>query len=421
MWDNHYANHQKKGAFKHLKVANFFMGDGTTLVEGLHLGMLITLGGLKELAGLTATDDRQAPLLAALQDPPLHFGENRVRRMMISQCINVKLPVNPGVSARRLTARSVVGVLLAALLPGVALAQAYPNKPVKVLVPFVAGGTSDIVARAVAQRLTEAGYTAVVENRPGANGSVAAEALAKSAPDGYTIMVGSIGVFAINMGLYRAPRYNVLRDFDPITVVVRTPNVLITPPNFPASTLKEFIEYARKNPGKISYGSSGSGSSDHLSAELFKQQTNTFGVHIPYRGGAAAQTDIMAGQIEASFQNFGTVVPYIRAGKMKALAVTSAERMPQLPNVPTVIENGLPGFEVTSWQAVAAPKGVPKEILAKLHADITKGMRSPEVVQRFTDQGFELVLNTPEQTTSFFASEIERWGKVVKISGATVD
>ncbi|NBT81512.1 MAG: tripartite tricarboxylate transporter substrate binding protein [Betaproteobacteria bacterium] len=291
-----------------------------------------------------------------------------------------------------------VGFLFIGLALGAAKAnaQGYPSKPVKILVPFVAGGTSDIVARAVAQKLNEAGYTTVVENRPGANGSIAAEALAKSPADGYTIMVGSIGVFSINMGLYRNPRYNVMKDFDPITVVIRTPNVLITPPGFPPNSLKEFVAYAKKNPGKISYGSSGSGSSDHLSAELFKQQTNTFGVHIPYRGGAAAQADIMAGQIEASFQNFGTVVPLIRAGKMKALAVTSAERMP-------------------------APKGIPKEILAKLHADITKGMRAPDITQRFADQGFELVLNRPEQTSAFFAAEIERWTKVIKASGATVD
>jgi len=317
--------------------------------------------------------------------------------------------------------RIVVAFLALAAGAGASFAQSYPNKPVRVLVPFVAGGTSDIVARAVAQKLGEAGYTTVVENRPGANGSLAAETLAKAPADGYTIMVGSIGVFAINMGLYRNPRYNVLKDFDPITVVIRTPNVLITPPNFPANSLREFIDYARRNPDRISYGSSGSGSSDHLSAELFKQQTATSGVHIPYRGGAAAQTDIMAGQITASFQNFGTVVPYIRAGKMKALAVTSAERMPQLPQVPTVIESGLAGFEVTSWQAVAAPKGVPRDILAKLHADITKGMRAPEIVQRFNDQGFDLVLNSPEQATAFFAGEIERWSKVVTLSGATVD
>ena len=312
-----------------------------------------------------------------------------------------------------------IGIALG--LAATALAQPYPNNPVRVLVPFVAGGTSDIVARALAQKLNEAGYSALVENRPGANGSIAAEALAKSPPDGYTIMVGSIGTFAINMSLYKNPKYDTLKDLEAITVAVRTPNVLITPPSFPPNSVKELIEYAKKNPGKVSYGSSGSGSSDHLSAELFKLQTKTFGVHIPYRGGAAAQTDIMAGIIEASFQNFGTVVPYIRAGKMKALAVTSAQRMPQFPNVPTMIESGLAGFDVTSWQALAAPKGTPKDIINKLHADIARGFRAADLTQRFTDQGFEIVVNTPEQATAFFKSEIERWAKVVKASGAQVD
>ena len=314
-----------------------------------------------------------------------------------------------------------IAILLLALAAASAHAQAYPAKPVRILVPFVAGGTSDIVARAVAQKLTDAGYTTVVENRPGANGSIAAEALAKSAPDGYTLMVGSIGTFAINMSMYKNAKYDTMRDFDAITVAVRTPNVLITPPNFPANSLKEFIDYARKNPGRISYGSSGSGSSDHLSAELFKLQTGSFGVHIPYRGGAAAQMDLMAGNIEASFQNFGTVVPYIRAGKMKALAVTSRERMPQFPNVPTVIESGLSGFEVTSWQAVAAPKGTPKDIINKLQADIAKGLRAADLTQRFTEQGFEIVVNSPPEASAFFKEEIDRWGKVVKASGAAVD
>lgn len=319
------------------------------------------------------------------------------------------------------TMKNAILTVIGALTCATALAQPYPAKPVRILVPFVAGGTSDIVARAIGQKLNESGYTTLIENRPGANGSVAAEALAKSPADGYTIMVGSIGVFSINMSLYRNPRYDVVKDFDAISVAVRTPNVLITPPSFPAKDLKEFIAYAKRNPGKISYGSSGSGSSDHLSAELFKQQTGTFGVHIPYRGGAAAQTDIMAGNIEASFQNFGTVVPYIRAGKMKALAVTSAARMPQLPSVPTVIESGMKGFEVTSWQAVAAPKGVPREILAKLNADIVRGLRAADLTQRFTDQGFEVVADSPDQAGAFFRSEIERWAKVVKASGATVD
>jgi tripartite-type tricarboxylate transporter receptor subunit TctC len=315
-----------------------------------------------------------------------------------------------------------LSTLLLAMVAATTLqAQSYPAKPVKILVPFIAGGTSDLVARAVAQKLNEAGYSTVVENRPGANGSIAAEALAKSPADGYTLLVGSIGTFAINMSMYKNTRYDTLRDFDAVTVAVRTPNVLVTPPNFPANNLKEFIAYAQTNPGKISYGSSGSGSSDHLSAELFKQQTRSFGVHIPYRGGAAAQMDVMSGNIQASFQNFGTVVPYIRAGKMKALAVTSRERMPQFPELPTAIESGLPGFEVTSWQAVAAPKGTPRDIINKLHADIAKGFRAAELTQRFTEQGFEIVVNTPEQAGAFFKEEIERWAKVVKASGAAVD
>ena len=261
------------------------------------------------------------------------------------------------------------------------------TKGTKILVPFVAGGTSDIVARAVSQKLNDAGYVTLVENRPGANGSIAAEALSKSPADGYTLLVGSIGTFAINMGLYKNPKYDVMRDFEAVTVAVRTPNVLITPPNFPANTVKELVDYAKKNPGRVSYGSSGSGSSDHLSAEMFKLQTQTFGVHIPYRGGAAAQTDIMAGNIEASFQNFGTVVPYIKAGKMKALAVTSKERMPQLPNVPTMLESGLKDFDVTSWQAVATAC---QEVTSKSFSPLSSmvgtlgncGMRSLEVTAK---------------------------------------
>ena len=317
--------------------------------------------------------------------------------------------------------KRITPLLLALVAAATVHAQGYPVKPVRILVPFVAGGTSDLVARAIAQKLTETGYTIVVENRPGANGSLAAEALAKLPADGYTLLVGSIGTFAINMSMYRNAKYDTMRDFEAITVAVRTPNVLVTSPNLPANSLKEFIDYAKTNPGKISYGSSGSGSSDHLSAELFKQKTGTFGVHIPYRGGAAAQMDLMAGNIEASFQNFGTVVPYIRAGKMKALAVTSRERMPQFPNVPTVIESGLSGFEVTSWQAVAAPKGTPKDIINKLQADIAKGLRAADLTQRFTEQGFEIVVNSPPEASAFFKEEIDRWGKVVKASGAAVD
>ena len=312
------------------------------------------------------------------------------------------------------TTRRIFGFGLLALCLGSAMAQNYPAKPVKILVPFVAGGTSDIVARAVAQKLNEAGYTTVVENRPGANGSIAGEALAKSPNDGYTLLVGSIGTFAINMGLYKNSKYDVMRDFDAITVAVRTPNILIVPPNFPANNLKEFIEYARKNPGKVAYGSSGSGSSDHLSAEMFKLQTQTFGVHIPYRGGAAAQTDIMAGNIEASFQNFGTVVPYIKAGRMKALGVTSRQRMPQLPDVPTLIESGMKDFDVTSWQAVAAPKGTPPDVVQRIYRDVAQVLKDPEVQQKIQGLGADPGGLTPADFQARIKREIDLWGRVAK-------
>ena len=298
-----------------------------------------------------------------------------------------------------------------------ALAQSYPAKPVKILVPFVAGGTSDIVARAVAQKLNEAGYTTVVENRPGANGSIAAEALAKSPNDGYILMVGSIGTFAINMGLYKNPKYDVMRDFDAVTVAVRTPNVLIVPPQFPANNLKEFIDYARKNPGKVSYGSSGSGSSDHLSAEMFKLQTQTFGVHIPYRGGAAAQTDIMAGNIEASFQNFGTVVPYIKAGRMKALGGTSRQRMPQLPDVPTLTEAGVPGADYVFWIGMLVTSKTPRDVVQKINQHTLKALQTPEVRDRLTTLGAEPMPLSPEQFDAMIRDELAVNAQIIKSAG----
>jgi tripartite-type tricarboxylate transporter receptor subunit TctC len=266
----------------------------------------------------------------------------------------------------------------------------------------------------VAQKLNEAGYVTMVENRPGANGSVAAEALVKSPPDGYTIMVGSIGTFAINMGLYKNPRYDVMRDLDAITVAVSTPNVLITPPQFPANTLKEFIDYARKNPGKVSYGSSGSGSSDHLSAEMFKIQTQSFGVHIPYRGGAAAQTDIMAGNIEASFQNFGTVVPYIRAGKMKALAVTSKNRMPQLPQVPTMAELGFPQLEFRYWAGLFAPAQTPMAAVKRLESEVHRILKMPEVAAQMATSQVTATPATSEELAKLLAADLARWGAVAE-------
>ncbi|HPU53008.1 MAG TPA: tripartite tricarboxylate transporter substrate binding protein [Burkholderiaceae bacterium] len=303
-----------------------------------------------------------------------------------------------------------------------AAAQSYPSKPIRIVVPFVAGGSSDIVARSVAARMqTSLGQNVVVENRPGANGAIAAEAVMHSPPDGYTIMVGSIGTFAINSALYPKLSYDPLKDLEPLTLAVTTPNVLVASTKFPASSVKELIDYARKHPGKLTYASSGTGSSDHLSAELFKLQTGTFGVHIPYRGGAAAMADLMGGNVDVSFQNLGAAMPHIKSGRLKALAVTSEARRSQLPDTPTMIEQGVPGFVVTSWQAFMGPKGMPRDVVAKLSTELVAALNSAEVRNRFAQQGFDVVADKPEAFADFQRKEIARWREVVQKKGLTPD
>src|SRR6267378_3829511 len=309
-----------------------------------------------------------------------------------------------------------------AIVAGAAAAQSFPTKPIRVIIPFVAGGSSDIVGRAIGVKFQELlGQPAVVENKPGANGAIAAEFVAKADPDGYTILVGSIGVFSINAALFKDLRYNPLRDFAPITLAVTTPNVLITKPDLGANSMKELVQLAKKNPGRLSYCSSGSGSSDHLTAELLKQMSDTFAVHVPYRGGAACQTDIMGSQVDYSFQNLGAVTNYIKAGRMKALAVTAKARHPQLPNVPSVVEAGFPDLVVTSWQAVAAPAKTPREVVAKLNDATVRALRSPEIRERMMQIGFDVVAGTPEEFGAFMKAEIERWTAVVERGGIKPD
>lgn len=317
---------------------------------------------------------------------------------------------------------NVAAVLLAAACSGGAQAQTFPSKPVKIVIPFVAGGSSDIVGRAIGSKFTEIlGQPAIVENRPGANGAIAAEYVAKADPDGYTILVGSIGVFSINNALFKDLRYHALRDFAPITLAVTTPNILITRPDLPAGTMKELVEFAKKNPGRLSYCSSGSGSSDHLTGEVFKQGAGVFAVHVPYRGGAACQTDIMGSQIDFSFQNMGAVTNYIRAGKMKALVVTAKARNPQLPNVPTGIEAGFPDLVVTSWQAAAAPAKTPREVVMKLNDAAVRTLRSPEVRERMNAIGFDVVAGTPDEFGAFMKAELDRWTRAVERGGIKPD
>jgi tripartite-type tricarboxylate transporter receptor subunit TctC len=315
-----------------------------------------------------------------------------------------------------------VAALLAAIFAGSAQGQAYPSKPIKVIIPFVAGGSSDIVGRAVAAKFQEfLGQPGVVENKPGANGAIAAEFVAKSDPDGYTILVGSIGVFSINAALFKDLRYNPLRDFAPITLAVTTPNVLVTRPDLPAKSMKELVDYARKNPGRLSYCSSGTGSSDHLTGEVFKQGAGIFAVHVPYRGGAACQTDLMGSQVDLSFQNLGAVTNYIKAGRMKAFAVTAKARHPQLPNVLNATEAGFPDLVVTSWQAVAAPAKTPREVVMKLNDATVRALRSPDVRERMTQIGFDVVAGTPDEFGAFMKAEVDRWTAVVNRAGIKPD
>ena len=310
--------------------------------------------------------------------------------------------------------------LAAALLSSAAIAQSFPSKPIRVIIPFVAGGSSDIVGRAIGSKFQELlGQPAVVENKPGANGAIAAEFVAKSEPDGHTLLVGSIGVFSINTALFKDLRYDPLRDFAPISLAVTTPNVLITKPQLAAKSVNELVEADKK--GRLSYCSSGTGSSDHLTAELLKQIAGGQAVHVPYRGGAACQTDIMGNQVDYSFQNLGAVTNYIKGGRMKALAVTAKIRNPQLPDVPTVVEAGFPDLVVTSWQAAAAPAKTPREIVAKLNEATVKALRSPDVRERMNQIGFDVVASSPEEFGRFMREELERWTRVVQKGGIKPD
>jgi tripartite-type tricarboxylate transporter receptor subunit TctC len=313
--------------------------------------------------------------------------------------------------------KSLAAALVLAI-PAAAPAAGYPERTVTVIVPFTPGGSSDITARTIAQKLTEKlGQTFLVENKPGANGSIGATYVAKAKPDGYTLFVGSIGVFAINPVLYKDLGYEPRRDFDLLSVAVRTPNALVANPKFPANTVAELIAYLKKNPNKVSFASSGTGSSDHLTAALFWQKTGTTGIHVPYKGGSAAHTDIIGGSADLSFQNLGSITNHVRGGKMKLLAVTADKRDPTFPDVPTMAEAGVAGLEVFSWQAMVAPKGLPKDVLEKLQPAVVAVLRDPAVVKRFNDIGFEVVGNSSAEFAKFLNEELARWKGVVDAGG----
>jgi tripartite-type tricarboxylate transporter receptor subunit TctC len=301
-------------------------------------------------------------------------------------------------------------------------AAGYPEQNIIVIVPFPPGGASDTTARLTGNKLSEiVGKPVIVENRPGANGAIGATTVKQAKPDGYTLLVGSIGVYAINPALYKNLRYDPLKDFDLLSVVVRTPNVLVTSPQFPAENVAELIAYLKKNPNKVTFASSGVGSSDHLTAALFWQKTGTTGIHVPYKGGAPAISDLMGGHADVSFQNLGAVAQQIKGGKLKALAVTSDKRADALPDVPTIAEAGVADLVVYSWQAAAAPKGLPAEVRAKLETELNAAANAPDVKKQFTDLGFDVVATTGAQFSDFLKAEVDRWKTVVETGKITVE
>jgi tripartite-type tricarboxylate transporter receptor subunit TctC len=319
-----------------------------------------------------------------------------------------------------------VCVLVALMLASVGAvslhAAGYPEQNIIVIVPFPPGGASDTTARLTGNKLSEiVGKPVIVENRPGANGAIGATTVKQAKPDGCTLLVGSIGVYAINPALYKNLRYDPLKDFDLLSVVVRTPNVLVTSPQFPAENVAELIAYLKKNPNKVTFASSGVGSSDHLTAALFWQKTGTTGIHVPYKGGAPAISDLMGGHADVSFQNLGAVAQQIKGGKLKALAVTSDKRADALPDVPTIAEAGVADLVVYSWQAAAAPKGLPAEVRAKLETELNAAANAPDVKKQFTDLGFDVVATTGAQFADFLKAEVDRWKTVVETGKITVE
>jgi tripartite-type tricarboxylate transporter receptor subunit TctC len=318
--------------------------------------------------------------------------------------------------------RLLTSVLLSLAATGATLAQAWPAKPVTLLVPFPPGGSTDAIARVLGNKLQERlGGSFVIDNRGGAGGTIGTTAVKRAAPDGYTVLVTSLGPLVIGPHLLKNLPYDPTKDLDYVTVAVQAPNVLVVPAASPHKTMAEVLAFLKAHPEKMSFGSSGNGSSDHITAELFWQQTGTSGLHIPYKGGGPVMTDLLGNQVDASFMNINTALPQIKAGKLRALGITSAKRSPVQPDVPTMDELGIKGLQVYSWQAVAAPKGLPADIKGKLHAAIVATLNAADVKPKLLEQGFEIVANTPEQFTTFQAAEFERWKKVITDRKITAD
>ncbi len=319
------------------------------------------------------------------------------------------------------TLRSLLLAAMCCLLAASVQAQPYPSKPVRVVVPYPPGGPTDIVARVLFQQVAEStGQQFVIDNRAGAGGNIGAEHVAKSPADGYTVLIGTTA-HAINMSLFKSLNYDVQKDLAPVSLLTQGPLVLVTHPQFPANSVKELIDMAKAKPGSLNFASSGNGQSTHLSAELFNSLAGTKMVHVPYKGSAPALSDLMTGQVGIMFDTTLSAMPFVRAGKLKALGVTSPQRTPAAPDVPTIAESGLPGYEVFAWNGVFVPAGTPKPIVTQLNEEIRKAMQLPQVRDKFSAQGFAASWNTPDQFGVFVRNEVDKWARTIKASGTTLD
>jgi tripartite-type tricarboxylate transporter receptor subunit TctC len=319
-------------------------------------------------------------------------------------------------------ALAAVAVFLPATWSDGAFAQAFPSKPVKLVIPFPPGGSLDAVGRAIADKLTQMwGQSVVVDNKPGAGGNIGADFVAKSAPDGYTVVMGALSTHAVNPSLYPKMPYDAVKDFAPISLVAITPNVLVVNPSLPVNSVKDLIAYAKANPGKLSFGSGSNGSAGHLAGELFKVDTGTDMVHIPFKGGAPALQALLAGDTQLMFDNLANSMQQVKAGKLKALAVTTEKRSALVPDLPTMAESGVPGFDISTWFGIMAPAGTPPDVIAKWNTDLVKVLNSPDMRERMTAQGAEAAPDTPAEFSAFIARELAKYARIVKASGAKVD
>ena len=324
--------------------------------------------------------------------------------------------------ARRGAIAALLGVAISGAVAAGAPEAQFPSRPVRIIIPFPPGSGTDIVGRAIAQSLTESWQQSiVVDNRPGAGGTIAGELVARGNPDGYTLMLGNVSTLAIARSLYAKLGYDPLRDFAPITLITTSENVVVVHPSVPVDSIKALIAYAKAKPGLLTYGSAGNGTTSHLGGAMFSSMAGVQMTHVPYKGSGPALTDLLSGQLQLIFSSVPTALPHIKSGRLRPLAVTRVERSKTLPDLPTVHESGLRGFDISLWQGIVAPAGTPREIVMKLNQQIVANLKVADLRKKLAAQGLDPVGNTPEQFAAYIRSEVDKWAKVVKATGARPD